>query len=303
MDMESVAPEAAPIPPVAVQPLQVVEDDRMCVRCGYNLRTLLLDSNCPECAAPVSNSFLSDELEFSHPEWVNWLARGVGMGCIGVALFILLMVLAITEAITKTPAAIVYYTFLFYIPMLLMMLGAISFTKAETSRKEATPDPKPRRFARVVVVIWTSMTIGSLMFNLAWRYIAITSAVNSVLHVVSLLNTVLALAIFPALLLYARHIARRSSSPRLETWARVLFIMHVILTTTTLLGMCYLIVTSGRAGSGVMRDGLAGVLGCYGAVTMLFTFVFAVLLYSALRTDRTSARNFWRSMDHATQTN
>jgi hypothetical protein len=50
--------------------------DVPCVSCGYNLRGLTRDGNCPECSTPIESSVHGDLLRMSDPAWVERLHRG-----------------------------------------------------------------------------------------------------------------------------------------------------------------------------------------------------------------------------------
>lgn len=67
-----------PAPPPIVQPAGpfVVEHDRPCARCGYNLRGLTAEGVCPECGAQVARSLKGNLLEFASPEYLRSLYRG-----------------------------------------------------------------------------------------------------------------------------------------------------------------------------------------------------------------------------------
>jgi len=54
-----------------------IDEDVSCRKCGYNLRTLLPDGICPECATAVGRSLQGDFLRFSDPYWVESLASGM----------------------------------------------------------------------------------------------------------------------------------------------------------------------------------------------------------------------------------
>lgn len=54
-----------------------LEVDISCTRCGYNLRSLATDGQCPECNASVSASLSADRLMFSEPAWLSGIARGL----------------------------------------------------------------------------------------------------------------------------------------------------------------------------------------------------------------------------------
>lgn len=54
-----------------------LEIDISCMRCGYNLRGLAVDGQCPECGALVSASLNADRLMFADPNWLSGIARGL----------------------------------------------------------------------------------------------------------------------------------------------------------------------------------------------------------------------------------
>src|SRR3990172_7537522 len=61
-----------------------LDQDVICIRCGYNLRGLSLDRVCPECGTPIGRSLHGDLLRFAPPIWlavlisgVNWILAGM----------------------------------------------------------------------------------------------------------------------------------------------------------------------------------------------------------------------------------
>ena len=54
----------------------VVRVDLACLRCGYNLRGLSLDSRCPECNLEVAPCARGDLLRYADHAWVRRLAKG-----------------------------------------------------------------------------------------------------------------------------------------------------------------------------------------------------------------------------------
>lgn len=57
-------------------PIQLVEHDAPCTRCGYNLRGLTVTGKCPECAWSVEASLQGGLLRFAGPEYLTSLALG-----------------------------------------------------------------------------------------------------------------------------------------------------------------------------------------------------------------------------------
>ncbi len=64
------------IGPVALDGAGRVAQDVPCRTCGYNLRGLSPDGQCPECGAAVGRSIHGDLLRYSDPVWVRHLAAG-----------------------------------------------------------------------------------------------------------------------------------------------------------------------------------------------------------------------------------
>src|SRR5207244_8750412 len=72
-DNASAAPQGVASHP----PDDVVAVDLPCIRCGYNLRTLMVKARCPECHTPVRDSFDPDRLIFAERRWLVWTRHGL----------------------------------------------------------------------------------------------------------------------------------------------------------------------------------------------------------------------------------
>ncbi|MCI0348663.1 MAG: hypothetical protein L0Z53_04490 [Acidobacteriales bacterium] len=55
----------------------IVERDVQCVRCGYNLKSLLREGACPECGTAIEQSLHGDLLRYADQDWVKQVARGL----------------------------------------------------------------------------------------------------------------------------------------------------------------------------------------------------------------------------------
>ena len=67
-----------------------IDTDVPCRKCGYNLRGLLPESVCPECATAVGRSLHGDLLRFCDPTWVETLASGMNWIVGGIVVAVLL---------------------------------------------------------------------------------------------------------------------------------------------------------------------------------------------------------------------
>lgn len=72
-------PEATPPPSAQPAPAEILQEDRACARCGYNLRGLRSDGLCPECATPIARSLQGNLLRFADPAWLDKLRFGVAL--------------------------------------------------------------------------------------------------------------------------------------------------------------------------------------------------------------------------------
>lgn len=266
----------------------IVEEDHLCVACGYNLRTLLMEAICPECAAPVRHSFLSDQLVFSNTEWVRSLSRGTVLVAVGMVLFAVSTTLTLNNPGRWTDGWFqVIRTLVASIPSVLMTLGIFVFSRAETSRKEAIPDPTSRRVTRIaaiaylilsliLVAIPLAMNLASLPLPITWRNGFARSFTEFFAHAIFI----------PVSLYYAGQIARRSSSPGLEQWSRVLVRIYLVFAALGVALSVYIAVYSAIPNIPM----LFGFVGCAWIVVLLFLFVFVLRLHFAIRSDRKNAK-------------
>lgn len=79
----------------------------MCISCGYDLRGLPSDSQCPECAEPIANSLKPNLLRFANPERLTLIARGARRIGINLFLFAICHVISFSGALWRnTPSGV-----------------------------------------------------------------------------------------------------------------------------------------------------------------------------------------------------
>lgn len=69
-----------------------LDEDVVCRSCGYNLRGLMLDSNCPECDSAIEYTLHRFLLRFSDPAWLRRLRSGLTLLIVAILIGIVLAV-------------------------------------------------------------------------------------------------------------------------------------------------------------------------------------------------------------------
>ncbi len=115
--------------------------DLPCIRCGYNLKTLLPDGICPECGLSIDQSIRRGLLRYSDPQWVARIAAGMRWVVSGlVCAFIVGCLGEIMRPFDLIPAIGLLGVFL---------VGFWRFTSPEPDKTQAEPLSSMRRIARV----------------------------------------------------------------------------------------------------------------------------------------------------------
>ena len=96
-----------------------IEVDLHCLNCGYNLRGLFREGECPECGVFVGHSVHRSMLRYSNRTWLSLVRWGARLICIGLAALLCVLV-----AITSLFLAVVRIELLPHMdPALYLVLG------------------------------------------------------------------------------------------------------------------------------------------------------------------------------------
>jgi hypothetical protein len=134
----------------------VVVADVPCIGCGYNLRSLSRDANCPECGKAVVASLRHDDLALADPAWLEQVASGTQR--VGLALVAVLVLVAVG----------------FVLPLawpLVAVIAAIGYWRIATAEPGvlAQEGYRSRLVLRVLAVILGLASVGCvLVTGLAW---------------------------------------------------------------------------------------------------------------------------------------
>ena len=88
-------------------PVSALAESISCISCGYDLRGLPSDSQCPECAEPIENSLKPNLLRFADPERLTLIARGARRIGINLLLYAICHVISFSGALWRnTPSGV-----------------------------------------------------------------------------------------------------------------------------------------------------------------------------------------------------
>lgn len=86
--------------------LPLVDQDRGCVRCGYNLLGLRVNGICPECGTPVADSLKGFLLQFSDATYLKTVQSGVGLVLNAILLMIVLSVIGLVAGVAAASGGV-----------------------------------------------------------------------------------------------------------------------------------------------------------------------------------------------------
>lgn len=140
-----------------------IDENLDCVRCGYNLRSLMPDAVCPECAARVSESTRPDLLRFADIRWRRSLALGTLLMLAGITGYVVIIVLFAALAFSGLigilfqrlaggwgSMIIITSTGL---PLLICCLGYWAFTRREPGWRHNPLDTHHRLISRIALAL------------------------------------------------------------------------------------------------------------------------------------------------------
>jgi serine/threonine protein kinase len=235
-------------PPMIDDPASPVQDGRVnCLSCGYDLRELPRDQNCPECGTPIERTMRGNLLIFSTPEHLRKLRRGVSCVIIGACGLLLStvasLVMGFAVGLDMIGASSVVIAFDISMATLQVAMAALIMTGWWMA---SSPDPSilgmdradwPRRVLRITMFIalllFVIVMIGKSLdlFEVEHRVLLV-----SLLGLLTLMLIALAV-LFIASMVYLRWLARRVPDRRAEQQAMHYLWLLPLLSTV---GLCVL---------------------------------------------------------------
>jgi len=212
-----------PLRPDVVDADERVALDLPCVACGYNLRTLRVDSVCPECAAPVEQSLGQGFLCWSDHYWVETLANGAADLAVGTGLFVLFGGVSATVAATEFgEGALCVLTTLTALALIFELIGVVVVTEPEPDRPERLTRLPWRRPTRWCLSVAAVVFVGLVLLWFSAFATGLRPAGGPVLVLVAV--AVMSLSAVGAsfcLFMHLGSLMARVPRPGLARWARI----------------------------------------------------------------------------------
>jgi hypothetical protein len=214
-----------PRPAVATDASGHLTQDTPCIRCGYNLRGLHVDSVCPECGTSVSQSLHGPYLRNADPNWVRTLAGGMPWIATGVTLTILITCLVTYSALQRyrNPGRFDPFEELLHsVPRILILVGLWKVTVPDPREDQSDVGYSTRSLVRITAVADLALTPA------AWIAISISQALIIVFVIIGL---VIVVTEYFAFFTHVRRLALRIPDRRLAFWTRIIMWGIAVLAT------------------------------------------------------------------------
>lgn len=139
-----------------------IDSDTPCGRCGYNLRGLSPDGQCPECGTPIAPS-LTHWLAHADPQWRRKLAAGALLTAVAAPAIVLLSAIVIWQGMHMSPPGAVALGALLGVAILLNIVGCWCIAARDPRRLFDIRRDLPRRLSRSAPLL--AIALGVLDFH------------------------------------------------------------------------------------------------------------------------------------------
>jgi hypothetical protein len=278
--------------------------DTPCRRCGYNLRGLASDGQCPECGTLIKISLRHDLLEHSDPDWLItlrsgavWILRYIaGM----VVIFTAMMICVVQRVRVPTSAMMAVNTVITAI----YVSGFYLLTTRDPSGLGEAEYGRTRRLVRTLLVTELAFTAVAIGLNYAGRVVSLPMAVTTVIRpAVGAAVNLIVLAVWVVSLDYLEKLTLRIPDPGLSKRAGSLKTGLAIAGVVVSVGILTIpFMIRGRSPS--RRSPVVGFLSCGWAIGAVVLLIYALRyvrliskLSSELRKLAVVARESWATIE------
>jgi hypothetical protein len=241
--------------------------DTPCRRCGYNLRGLLADGQCPECGTLVRLSLRKDLLEHSDPAWLDSLRRGVGWMlwyATGWVVFIVLLFFLHAQRM-QIPAGILTAMYAW---------GRYLVTKPDPSGLGEAEYGTARRVVRFTILI---SIVGLPLAPIRSLVVAIPELLLTITVLQAVVETASIVGIFAQLQYFQKLLLR---IPEYELSQRARFLKYALGISGGILMFVVMVMQLG--GRSALRRGLRTGVVCTGGLAIVPLMIFVVMYLNLL---------------------
>lgn len=146
--------ETAPNVAEVTSQASLVDSDRSCVKCGYNLRGLAYTAKCPECGTDVQMSLRGILLQFADREYLDKVLTGHSWVLNAILVSIVLMVVNIFVAVAlKIPGTEVAVSGLSIFISIWSFLGYLKLTEPDPMFTGTERPDSARQVVRIAAMV------------------------------------------------------------------------------------------------------------------------------------------------------
>ncbi|HEX2838231.1 MAG TPA: hypothetical protein VHN77_08920 [Phycisphaerales bacterium] len=258
-----------------------VDRDHLCIACGYNLRGLPVDSQCPECALSVAESLKGDFLAFASPQYRARIILGMKLFAWGtVLMFVLGLTVAQTVRLISPTAflnagVLIAFGIAGLLPWIMVLVGGWMFSSTDIGYNGSDDPVLARTWTRICVVAITSLEVVPLLAS--WVVPPATiAAVSPLLYACRIAKLAMLTTLLFVSVRCIRWIAMRVPSP---VWARRATRHMWLLPALAIVPLTTLILFA--VGGGMAPAGGMGVMAVLGVGTFA-CWIVVVIMYLSL---------------------
>ncbi len=150
----------------------IIEDDRLCITCGFEIRGLPSDGKCPECGTSIEDSLRSGPLFFADPAYLRTIHCGTVIVLVSVGCKIIFpigapLIAALANPASGAGAGLVTAITAMFVPWVGSSFGWWLLAAPDPGLKETIRDGRIRRLARALSAVIGVAAAAALPFSFA----------------------------------------------------------------------------------------------------------------------------------------
>ncbi|HRJ50050.1 MAG TPA: hypothetical protein PKU91_05935, partial [Phycisphaerales bacterium] len=194
----------------------MVEGDRACVACSYNLRGLPVLGLCPECGRPVMDSLRGILLEFASRDYVAKVGSGLWLVLNGILLMIVMWALTFFGRVMFSAVGVRLEGLALLVSVIglgvsaMILFGYFRYSEPDPGFAGSERPDSARRVLRVAVIIQAAAAVIEFVMQVVLRATTIASPAVVLLPTAAVALSFIAWVVqFFAVMRYTEWLAKR----------------------------------------------------------------------------------------------